>query len=233
MPVSNVQAVICKLWRDCTGPFRRCYRFWKQKARWHGIVRFDYSTYIADDSSFEGANSIGSHSRFSGSMGYGSYLCEHCNVQAAVGRFSSIGHELRTAGGTHPLTLPYATTSPMFFSVRKQAMETFAREQRFEELLPPVQIGNDCWIGDRVYIVGGKTIGDGAVVLTGAVVTQDVPPYAVVGGVPARVLKYRYDPETIAWLLKVRWWDKPVAWLRDNWELLGDMEKLKEALDES
>ena len=76
-------------------------------------------------------------------------------------------------------------------------------------------------------------VGDGAVVLAGAIVVEDVPPYAVVGGVPAKIIKYRYDEQTIAWLLKVRWWDKPLDWLRENWELMCDIDKLREALDDN
>lgn len=69
-----------------------------------------------------------------------------------------------------------------------------------------VEIGNDVWIGDNVVILKGK-IGDGAVIGAGAVVTRDVPPYAIVAGNPARVIKYRFDDETIRKLLKEKWWD--------------------------
>ena len=110
-------------------------------------------------------------------------------------------------------------------------METFALEQRFDEILPPIEIGNDCWIGDRVEIVGGVKISDGAVVLTGAVVTKDVPPYAVVGGVPARIIKFRYDEQTIQWLLETCWWDQSIEWLRDNWSLMSDLDRLKRELN--
>lgn len=72
-----------------------------------------------------------------------------------------------------------------------------------------VSIGNDVWIGANTFINASKvkTIGDGAVIATGAVVIEDVPPYAIVAGVPAKVKKYRFSPEQIDVLLKVRWWD--------------------------
>ncbi len=98
----------------------------------------------------------------------------------------------------------------------------------FEELRPMAIIGNDCWIGENVFYVGGITIGDGAVVLAGAVVTKDVPPYAIVGGVPAKVLKYRYDDDTIQFLLRIKWWNNSIEWLRENWQLMTDIDKLKE-----
>ena len=90
-----------------------------------------------------------------------------------------------------------------------------------------VQIGNDCWIGEGAFLVGGIHIGDGAVVLARAVVTHDVEPYAIVGGVPARVIGYRYDKETIKFLLHRKWWDESEDWLRENWKLLTDIEALK------
>ena len=91
-----------------------------------------------------------------------------------------------------------------------------------------VEIGNDVWIGEGAFLVGGITIEDGAVILAHAVVTKDVPPYAIVGGVPARIIKYRYDEETIAFLLRVKWWNNSIDWFQQNWRLLTDIEKLKE-----
>ena len=72
-----------------------------------------------------------------------------------------------------------------------------------------VVIGNDVWIGFEAMILSGVTIGDGAVIMARAVVTRDVAPYAIVGGVPARELGKRFDDATIARLLALRWWDWP------------------------
>ena len=72
-------------------------------------------------------------------------------------------------------------------------------------------------------IISGVTIHDGAVVLAGAVVTKDVPPYAIVGGVPAKVLRYRYDEETIQKLLKSQWWNQDIKWFEKNWKCLNDI----------
>lgn len=71
---------------------------------------------------------------------------------------------------------------------------------------PPVVIGNDVWVGAKAVVLSGVTIGDGAVVAAGAVVTKDVPPYAIVGGVPARVIKFRFSEDMIQRLQKTAWW---------------------------
>ncbi|TWP45013.1 CatB-related O-acetyltransferase [Lentzea tibetensis] len=71
-------------------------------------------------------------------------------------------------------------------------------------------VGNDVWIGYRAVIMPGVTIGDGAIIATGAVVTSDVPPYTVVGGNPAKVVKERYPKADVERLLRVKWWDWPV-----------------------
>jgi acetyltransferase-like isoleucine patch superfamily enzyme len=94
-------------------------------------------------------------------------------------------------------------------------------------------IGNDVWIGADALILSGASIGDGAVVAARAVVTKPVPPYAIVAGNPARVVKYRFDPETISELLRLKWWDLPdEVILRDlvpfGTNMTGFLEKLKE-----
>jgi virginiamycin A acetyltransferase len=71
----------------------------------------------------------------------------------------------------------------------------------------PVTIGNDVWIERRAMLLPGVTIGDGAVIVAGAVVSEDVPPYAIVSGNPAKLVRYRFDPDTVKKLLAIRWWD--------------------------
>ena len=194
-------------------------------------VKIHITAVTSLDSSFEGANSICGHSYFKGFLGYGSYISNNCVLEANIGRYTSIAPFVRSNRGLHPYTHPYATTCPMFFSTQKQNGETYADRIMFDEYVGPVTIGNDCWIGENVFVVGGVEIGDGAVVLAGAVVTKDVPPYAVVGGVPAKVLKYRYDEDTIQFLMAIKWWNFDREWFRVHWDLLCDIEKLKSYLN--
>ena len=195
--------------------------------KFHQKLKFFFSCNISLECTFEGANKIYPHTSFYGEMGYGSYIGPNCEISASIGRFTSIAPHVRTNSGIHPISEPFATTCPMFFSMRRQNGVTFANKMVFDEVKTRPKIGNDVWIGENVFIAGGVSIGDGAVVLAGAVVTKEVPPYAIVGGVPANVLKYRYDEDTIKFLQEFKWWDKNICWLRDNWQLLCDIKKLK------
>lgn len=91
-----------------------------------------------------------------------------------------------------------------------------------------IVIGNDVWIGYDAVIMAGVRIGDGAIVAARAVVTKDVPPYTIVGGVPARPIRTRFDPGTVARLLALRWWDWPPARIRRALPhiLSGELDKL-------
>lgn len=206
-----------------------CYIYLKSKYR--NKLIFGWSSEILHTATFEGANRVHPHSRFCGKMGYGSYIGPNCEINATIGRYTSIAPHVRTNTGFHPITKPFATTCPMFFLTNTQSGITFANRNILDARRSPTMIGNDVWIGENVFFVGGVQISDGAVVLAGAVVTKDVPPYAVVGGVPAKVVKYRYDNETIDFLLKLKWWDKDLSWLKENWELLCDVELLKKKLE--
>ena len=124
----------------------------------------------------------------------GDYSYFAMNAHAAnvkIGKFCSIGPNFCCGLGIHPTN--GISTSPYFYRGKVE-------EHR------QVTIGNDVFIGANVTILDGVTIADGAVVAAGAVVTKDVPPYAIVGGVPAEVKKYRFDAPTIAKLLEKQWW---------------------------
>lgn len=187
---------------------------------------------VGRHSKLEGCCKVYPGAEFSGELGYGSYIGNHAVVNGRVGRFTSIAPHTQVVYGRHPYTLPYVTTSPMFFSLMRQNGHTFATEQVYEEfnwVYPgvPVVIGHDVWIGARAFIIEGVTVHTGAMVLAGAVVTKDVPPYAIVGGVPARIVGYRYDGETVDFLLRSKWWEKHPEWLREHWRIMNDMMEFK------
>ena len=208
------------------------------RIRYGNTVIISYSATVSAKTSFEEMSQIHSHSVFHGILGMGSYIGSYSRLSANIGRFTSISNYVVCNSGVHSYQTPFATTSPCFFSLnpkKSQCGSTFATEQLFEEqrqINPKqgiaVEIGNDVWIGEGAFLVGGITISNGAVVLAHAVVTKDVPPYAIVGGVPAKVLRYRYDKETIEFLLKVKWWNNSIDWFKQHWRLLSDIEKLKE-----
>lgn len=92
-----------------------------------------------------------------------------------------------------------------------------------------IVIGNDVWIGYEAVIMSGVTIGDGAIIGTRAVVTKDVPPYTIVGGVPAKQIRKRFPEKTISELLKLKWWDWTFKKISQNMEFIknGDLKYLK------
>lgn len=200
-------------------------------------VRIPLSAILDNKVSFEGCCQLHPYVKFCGRLGYGSYIGPYSKVSAKIGRFTSIASHVCTIAGRHAYQAPFATTCPMFFSLNpnhSQSGSTFATEQMFEELkfaFPEthldVEIGNDVWIGERAILIGGIHIADGAVVLAGAVVTKDVPPYAIVGGVPAKIIRYRYDEEIINFLLNIQWWNNSEDWFKEHWRLLTDIDRLK------
>lgn len=86
-----------------------------------------------------------------------------------------------------------------------------------------IDIGNDVWIGQSAEILNGIKIGNGAVIAAGAVVIKDVPPYAIVGGVPAKIIKYRFSNEEIKKLQEMKIWDKDLKWLKENADKLSNI----------
>ena len=144
--------------------------------------------------------------------------------EVTIGRFCSIGPRTLLGAGDHPADR--LSTSPAFYSTRKQANVTFAAETSYVER-KRIVIGHDVWIGAHVFVRDGVSIGNGAIVAAGAVVTKDVEPYSIVGGVPAKVLKSRFAPEHVKALERLEWWNWPEAKLRAGQPLLarGDVEE--------
>ena len=146
------------------------------------------------------------------------YISNNTDVEnATIGKFCSIADHCRIGLANH--TLDLLSTSPVFTLANNAAKTKWVESNVDTKSSKKVIIGNDVWIGSHALILGGVKIGDGAVIGAGAVVTKDVPPYAVVGGVPARIIKYRFSQEIIDKLLEIKWWNLPENILKENIKL--------------
>jgi acetyltransferase-like isoleucine patch superfamily enzyme len=129
------------------------------------------------------------------------YNCTIINTD--IGSFCSIAQDVVIGGSSHPIN--FVSTSPAFLAHRDSIKTKFAQHQYYH--LPRTVIGNDVWIGYGAMIKAGSSIGHGAVIGMGAVVTRDVPPYAIVGGNPARFIRDRFATDIRDGLLKSEWWN--------------------------
>lgn len=136
-------------------------------------------------------------------IGRHSFCGYDCDVAYAdIGNFVSIANSVVIGGGRHPME--WVGMSPVFYEGRDSVKAKFSQHAR-----PPAQrvlIGHDVWIGRSAIVLPGVTVGDGAVVGAGAVVTKDVPPYAIVAGNPAQLIRYRFDEPTVQRLQATAWW---------------------------
>jgi acetyltransferase-like isoleucine patch superfamily enzyme len=125
---------------------------------------------------------------------------------AYIGKYCSIAMNVHVGPGQHPTS--FVSSHPAFYSSSQPLSKSYSKIDRYEPF-KKVCIGNDVWIGQNCVIMDGVEIGTGAVVGSGAVVTKDVPEYAIIGGVPAKLIKYRFDEKFRNVLLESRWWDWP------------------------
>lgn len=154
-------------------------------------------------------------SRLNGvSLGDYSYIGKNCIIHGtSIGKYCSISDCCVIGLPGHPTNL--LSTSPIFTSPQNALREKWVDSKTYKTNVNVI-IGNDVWVGYGVLIPNNIRICDGAIVAAGAVVTKDVPPYAIVGGVPARIIKYRFSEEKIERLLELKWWDKPEEEIKAN-----------------
>lgn len=173
---------------------------------------------------FKGFNRICKNSLIDNSIiGKFSYIGWNSTIRnAEIGSYCSIAPFVEIIYGTHPINL--ISTHPIFYSNRKQCGYSFLNKSKIDEFNligknnKSIIIENDVWIGYGVKIIEGIRISNGAVVLAGSVVTRDVEPYSIVGGVPAKFIKYRFDDEERKILEEIKWWDRDQIWIEKNFE---------------
>lgn len=180
--------------------------------------------------------SLGRHNKFYShvilnnlSIGDFSYVATNTIInQASIGKFCSIGPNCLIGPGRHPASM-FVSTHPSFYSTFRQCGYSFVNENKFKEYLP-VTIGHDVWIGANCIIMDGVKIGNGCIVGANSVVTKDIPDYAIVGGVPAKIIRYRFNQDIISKITKIQWWDWSLDKIRRESPLFDDIEKfLKES----
>lgn len=179
------------------------------------------------------------HGKTIGRYSYGVMKHIHNPYLKEIGSFCSINKDANIGPINHPLS--YISTNPILYRTILEA----SGEEMIPGVLNPgsgvdtflvngskeIIIKNDVWIGTNTLIMPGVTIGNGAIIAGGAVVTKDVPDYAIVGGVPAKVIKYRFTKEEIKKLLTIKWWEWPIEKIKANVDLLRNPEKFFESID--
>tara|TARA_B100001287_G_C22674226_1_gene526855 strand:- start:2061 stop:2681 length:621 start_codon:yes stop_codon:yes gene_type:complete len=127
-----------------------------------------------------------------------------CDISyTEIGKYVSIANRVIIGGGRHPME--WVGMSPVFYDNKDSIKKKFSMHKREDS--KKISIANDVWIGQSSIILPGLKIGNGVVVGAGSVVTKDVPDYAIVVGNPAKIIKYRFEKNTISKLLEINWWD--------------------------
>lgn len=194
--------------------------------RRHGLVSvgWDLDYQIREDVTFGRGCKLGGPVLITdASIGDFTYIEPGCRVSSVdIGKYCSIGPYCIVGAADHPVS-DFVSSHPRFY----MAAPHFGYDLADEELRGSFErsrIGNDVWLGAGAAVLGGVTVGDGAIIGAGAVVTRDVEPYAIVGGVPARLIRHRFDPDTVRVVRDAAWWDRDDEWLRANLPLMTDVQ---------
>jgi len=184
---------------SCLIPDRQARRAFRFR---HGLTKYglDHIKYNIGDCSYLGNNTVISNPE-----------------NTVIGRYCSISHEVYIGPTAH--SLHYLTTHSFIQNKENGTIDNSIIVPEHNLVKPesdtskPVIIDNDVWIGYRAIIMPGVHIHDGAVIAAGAIVTKDIPPYAIAAGVPAKVIKYRFSQHVIDELLRLKWWEYPKSFI--------------------
>lgn len=165
---------------------------------------------------------------YSSTMDRHSFCGYDCDISCAdIGSFTSIANGVVIGGGRHPME--WVGMSPVFYEGRDSVKTKFSTHRR--DPVKRVVVGHDVWIGRSVVVLPGVVIGNGAVVGAGAVVTKSVPPYAIVAGNPARLIRYRFDAAVVERLIASRWWTLNDEYLHQLGPHFNDVKKFLEIIE--
>jgi acetyltransferase-like isoleucine patch superfamily enzyme len=184
-------------------------------------VYINFFVNFNDNTEFEGSNSVGKRTNIVNSkIGFGTYIGEKCYLQdCEVGKFTSIANDVRILTNNHPTT-QYVSTHPAFHRGTAPLMKKLKLSFNVDYIYPEttlvrdgfqVVIGSDVWVGEGVRLLPGITIGNGAVIAAGAVVTKDIKPYSIVGGIPSKHIKFRFNETEVNLLEDIQWWNWDVS----------------------
>lgn len=184
----------------------------------------------------EGDNIVGKNSSIKGSnVGFKSYIGDNCRIDnTSIGKYSCISHNVVVVQGTHPIS-SFVSIHPCFYD--SAFINSYVKQNKFDKFKYldknkkiACSIGNDVWIGFGALIMSGVSVGDGAVIGAGSVVTKNVEPYSIVAGVPAKEIRKRFNNEQINQMLDAKWWNKNEDWLLANADLFSDINQFKKII---
>jgi acetyltransferase-like isoleucine patch superfamily enzyme len=198
-------------------PVKKIYRVSKLSYQ-NPTCRFDISSHVVECEFEKHVVIFDNCKLFSSKIGAYSYIQMNGRIfHCTIGKFCSIASSVSIAPGMHDMSR--VTTHPSFYFFTSVLPKIFVTSNKLQ-LYKKVTIGHDVWIGEKVVILDGVTIGNGAVIASGAIVIKDVEPYEVVGGVPAKHIKYRFDKQTIEIIHDSQWWNYSDEWFEKNHELM-------------
>lgn len=184
---------------------------------------------------FEGDNQVGKFSIMHHcTMGRASYVSENSVLERVqIGRYCSIGPNVHVVHGRHPAR-EWVSTHPVFYAVDTPIDKSYVEKNCFDEYVYAdtdnkmyVMMGNDVWIGDGVMLMEGIHIADGTIIAAGAVVVKDTEPYSIIGGNPAKLIRYRFNEKEIEFLKELQWWNKEEEWIKRHAKYFGQVRELR------